>query len=120
MGTDACIKIEQARCRKAPACPDLAVQAGTGVEECVQFARDRCLHGLAFADPGAAAVDQCVSAIDRTSSCDLVADPSSLPACAFLAPTGAGSDAGLDEAQDASDGAASEATSIADASGDGG
>src|SRR5712671_6135058 len=75
MGTDACRRIEQARCRKAPACPPLTVQAGTGVEECTQFARDRCLHGLAVVDPGLAAVDQCVSAIDRSSSCEAIASP---------------------------------------------
>src|SRR5437868_15506180 len=68
--TDACRKIEQARCRKGPTCPALNVQAGTGVEECVQFARDRCLHGLPVADPGAAAVDQCVAAIEKATSCD--------------------------------------------------
>src|SRR5882757_6507073 len=94
MGTDACRRIEQARCRKAPACPALTVQAGTGVEECTQFARDRCLHGLAVADPGLAAVDQCVSAIDRSSSCDVVASPSSAAACAFLEPTPVTADAG--------------------------
>ena len=96
MATDACRKIEQARCRKAPSCPALDVQVGTGVEECVQFARDRCLHGLAVADPGAAAVDQCVAAIERATSCDIIASPSSTPACAFLEPVptvDAGSDA---------------------------
>jgi hypothetical protein len=93
MGTDACRKIEQARCRKAPACPDLTVQAGTGVDECVAFARDRCLHGLAVADPGVAAVDQCVSAIDHATSCDPVASPSNLTACAFLLPGQAAIDA---------------------------
>src|SRR5258707_6946284 len=72
MGTDACRRIEQARCRKAPACPALTVQAGTGVDECTQFARDRCLHGLAVTDPGLAAVEQCVSAIDHASHSDLI------------------------------------------------
>src|SRR5262245_5278918 len=86
LGTDACRKIEQARCRKGPACPALALQGATGVEECTQFARDRCLHGLAVADPGPAAVDQCVSAIDKASSCDAVLSPESVPACAFLLP----------------------------------
>ncbi|HKQ68937.1 MAG TPA: hypothetical protein VJT73_06350, partial [Polyangiaceae bacterium] len=42
-GTDACRKIEQARCRKAPSCPALGLPAGQAVEECAQFARDRCL-----------------------------------------------------------------------------
>jgi hypothetical protein len=104
MATDACRKIEQARCRKAPSCPALGISPGTGVEECVQFARDRCLHGLAVADPGAAVVDQCVAAIDTATSCDVIASPSSAPACAFLEPTppvDAGSDT-PDAAADAS------------------
>jgi|SRR5579859_7229582 len=95
MATDACRKIEQARCRKAPGCPDLAISPG-GVEECVQFARDRCLHGLAVADPGAAVVDRCVAAIEAAATCDIVVSPSSDPVCAFLEPApmpDAGSDA---------------------------
>jgi|ERR1044071_8586743 len=86
LGTDSCRKIEQARCRKGPTCPALLLQGATGVEECTQFARDRCLHGLAVADPGPAVVDQCVSAIDKASSCDAVLSPESIPACAFLLP----------------------------------
>src|SRR5262245_19251520 len=78
MGTDACRKIEQARCRRGPACPELHVQPGTGVEECVQFARDRCLHGLPVADPGPAAVDRCVAAIDATTSCEALVSPETL------------------------------------------
>ncbi len=102
MGTDACRKIEQARCRKAPACPALDVRGSTGVEECTQFARDQCLHGLAVADPGGGSVDKCVSAIDHASSCDTVIDPSTAPSCAFLVavPTpvvDAGTDAGTTE-----------------------
>jgi len=97
MGTDSCRKIEQARCRKGPACPVLAIQAGTGVEECVQFARDRCFHGLAVADPGVAAVDKCVAAIEQASSCDTVVDPSGSAACAFLSsPAASGDDAGAE------------------------
>ena len=103
MASDACRKIEQARCRKAPGCPELGIGAG-GVEECVQFARDRCLHGLAVADPGAATVDRCVAAIEAATSCDIVVSPSSDPACAFLEPVpipDAGPDA-PDAATDAS------------------
>jgi hypothetical protein len=102
MGTDACRKIEQARCRKAPLCPELLVQAGTGVEECAQFARDRCLHGLAVADPGAAAVDACVAAIEAASTCGAIDAPETLPACAFLVPV-PGPDAGSDATEGASD-----------------
>jgi hypothetical protein len=108
MGSDSCRKIEQARCRKAPACPDLHVQAGAGVEECVQFARDRCLHGLAVTDPGPAAVDACVSAIEAASTCDVIAAPETLPACAFLVPeppADAGSDAPEASTEAASDAA---------------
>ena len=102
MGTDACRKIEQARCRKGPACPELHVQAGTGVEECVQFARDRCLHGLPVADPGPAVVDPCVAAIEAASTCDVVVSPATLPACAFLQPSPA-SDGGPDAAEAATE-----------------
>jgi hypothetical protein len=103
-GNDSCRKIEQTRCRKAPACPALQVQAGTGVEECVQFARDRCLHGLAVADPGPAAVDACVAALQAASTCDAIAAPETLPACAFLQPAPE-TDAGSDAAEAASDAA---------------
>src|SRR5438552_6821143 len=75
MATDACRKIEQARCRRAAACPAINLQGSVGVEECVQFARDRCLHGLPVADPGPAAVDQCVAAIGQMATCDAVVSP---------------------------------------------
>jgi hypothetical protein len=87
-GTDACRKIEQARCRKAAAaCPELGLKGAVGVEECVQYARDRCLHGLAVADPGPPIVDACVNAIEQAATCDIVASPeTTAPACAFLTP----------------------------------
>ena len=84
MATDACRKIEQARCRRGAACPAINLQGSVGVEECVQFARDRCLHGLPVADPGPAAVDQCVAAIGQMATCDAVVSPEQSPACAFL------------------------------------
>ena len=118
MGTDACRKIEQARCRKAPACPDLSVQAGAGVEECAQFARDRCLHGLAVADPGLAVVDQCVSAIDHSASCDAIASPESMMACAFLLPSPVMADAGSDVMEAATATPDAAASTPADASTD--
>ena len=95
MGTDACRKIEQARCRKAPACPLLGLSAD-GVEECVQFARDRCLHGLPVADPGPPVVDACVAVIEQSTDCAIVASPESAPACAFLKPLPSGEDASSD------------------------
>ena len=103
VGTDACRKIEQTRCRKATSCPDLGLRGSVGVEECVQYARDRCLHGLAVADPGPPAIDACVAAIAEASSCEIVASPETAPACAFLkAPTtvDAGPDTPSDDATD--------------------
>ena len=105
IGTDACRKIEQARCRKAAAaCPELGLLGSTGVEECAQYARDRCLHGLAVPDPGHPAVDACVSAIEQAATCDIVATPDVAPACAFLkpipGPVDAGPDAPVEDAAD--------------------
>jgi len=104
-GTEACRKIEQARCRKAAAaCPELGLLGSTGVEECVQYARDRCFHGLGVADPGHPAVDACVSAIEQAATCDIVATPEIAPACAFLVPVPGPVDAGPDaSADDAAD-----------------
>jgi hypothetical protein len=104
-GADPCRKIEQARCRKAGAsCPELGLQGSTGVEECVQYARDRCLHGLAVPDPGVPAVDACVIAIEQATTCDIVAKPELAPACAFLQPIPVPVDAGPDTpAEDAAD-----------------
>ena len=103
-GVDACRKIEQTRCRKAAACPELGLKGAVGVEECVQYARDRCLHGLAVADPGPQAVDACVSAIEQAATCDIVATPeTTAPACAFLTPhpsPEAGTDASPEDAAD--------------------
>jgi hypothetical protein len=109
IGTDACRKIEQARCRKAASCPELGLRGSLGVEECVQYARDRCLHGLAVADPGPTVVDACVNAIAQTTSCDVVAVPETAPACAFLTPipvVDAGSDVASDDASGIDDAAA--------------
>jgi len=100
VGTEACRKIEQARCRKAGVCPDLALRGAIGVEECVQYARDRCLHGLAVADPGPPGVDACVSAIEQATSCEIVALPETAPACAFLKPTPPPVDAGAETSPD--------------------
>jgi hypothetical protein len=83
-GIDACRSIEQARCRKAPSCPELGISSSQGVEECTQFARDRCLHGLAVADPGGVVVGACVNAIASDTTCAIVALPGIAPACAFL------------------------------------
>jgi len=104
-GTEACRKIEQVRCRKAAAaCPELGLSGSTGVEECVQYARDKCMHGLAVADPGQPAVDACIGAIEQAATCDIVATPEIAPACAFLKPIPGPVDAGPDvPADDATD-----------------
>jgi len=102
-GIDACRSIEQARCRQAPSCPQLGITSSQGVEECAQFARDRCLHGLAVADPGGAVVGQCVNAIESDTSCAIVAQPETAPACAFLLTSPPAADAST--AADASDSA---------------
>jgi hypothetical protein len=120
MGTDACRKVEQARCRKGPACPALHVQAGTGVEECAQFARDRCLHGLANPDPGVAAADQCAAAIDQSTSCDAVLSPETLSACSFLRPAAPSTDDAGSDAADAADASSSTSDGSIDAAGDAG
>jgi hypothetical protein len=98
---EGCRKIEQARCRRGEACPELGLRGATGVEECVQYARDRCLHGLAVADPGAPAIDACVNAIQNALTCEVVASPETDPACAFLRPTPAPPDAAADAGPDA-------------------
>jgi hypothetical protein len=86
-GVDACRTIEQARCRRAPSCPELGIAADQ-VEACVEFVRDQCLHGLAVIDPGAPIVEKCARAIeDTTTSCLLVASPQNIPDCTFLSPT---------------------------------
>ena len=118
VGTDACRRIEQARCRKAIDCPDLGLNGTTGVEECVQYARDKCLHGLAVADPGIPAIDACVNVIEQATSCDVIAAPETTPECAFLRPVPPG-DAGPD-ATDAGAEAGPDDASLTDATVEGG
>jgi len=101
VGVDACRSIEQARCQKAPSCPALGITTSQGVEECAQFARDRCLHGIAVADPGAAALDACVKAIAADTNCSVVASPETAPACAFLLGSAPPRDASAETGSDA-------------------
>jgi hypothetical protein len=68
------------------------------VQECAQFARDRCLHGLPVPDPGAIAVNACVQAIQADTSCAIVASPELAPACSFLLASASAQDAGTDTA----------------------
>jgi hypothetical protein len=72
VGVNACKQIEEARCRHAPVCgvslqPPYSTN-GDDVDECIQFYDVACLHGLAVPDPGAAAVNACVAAI-QSSAC---------------------------------------------------
>jgi hypothetical protein len=96
VGVDGCKRIEETRCRLAPMCgislePPVHTSEGD-VEACIRYYDVACLHGLAVADPGATAVNACVSAI-QSHGCSAVMAPESDPACAFLAPA---SDAGAD------------------------
>lgn len=73
VGVGACKQIEEARCRRAPAC-GVSIQppystSGSEVDECIRFYDVQCLHGLAVADPGTDAVNACVASI-QTSPCN--------------------------------------------------
>ncbi len=73
VGVGACKQVEEARCRRAPAC-GVSIQPpystnGSDVDECIRFYDVQCLHGLAVADPGADAVKACVASIEN-SPCD--------------------------------------------------
>jgi len=83
-GVDACREVEQARCRRAPSCPEMGIPSDQ-VQACIEFVRDQCLHGLAVPDPGTPIVEKCARAIeDPATSCALVAAPENIPDCAFL------------------------------------
>ena len=104
VAVDVCRKIERERCRWVVAC-NIDVDAptrlrrdvkATGVDDCIRFYDDACLHGMAVADPGDAAVTACVAAIN-SGNCDVVRKPETDPACAWLIPppdSGAPADAG--------------------------
>jgi hypothetical protein len=103
-GVDACKSIETARCQELPSCPGLSTTppvwtSGSAVDACVRYYDTACLHGLAVADPGSAAVAQCVDAI-RKGVCQVVATPEIDPACAWLVP--AADEEGTDAAADSS------------------
>jgi hypothetical protein len=93
VGVDACKKIEETRCESAQACGiGLENPAHTGdtpaenVAACERYYDDACLHGLATTvPPRPQDVDACVQAI-ITGSCDVVREPQTSPACAFLLP----------------------------------
>ncbi len=92
---DGCRQIEEARCRQAPGCgipiTPPYFTSGTNVEACIRFYDDACLHGLASSDPGAAAVNACVMAIQndtvKKDGCSIVLVPQTdQAACGWLVP----------------------------------
>src|ERR1700733_52266 len=92
VGVGTCKSIEEARCRQVPSCPNVEVSppiwftSGTAVDACIRFYETACLHGLASgSDPGTAAVNACVAAIE-THGCGVVAAPETDPACVWLIP----------------------------------
>lgn len=96
-GVDACKRIEEARCRRAPACgiqlepPHFT--SGDAVDACIRFYDTACLHGLETGDPGPVVVSECVSAIGE-SACSVVVSPQTDPRCSWLvAPSTPASDA---------------------------
>jgi hypothetical protein len=116
VGVDACKQVEAARCRAATAC-GVALEppyttSGTDVDECIRFYDVACLHGLASgSDPGAAAVNACVAAINghpcNAGGPNLVTAPESDPACAWLIPPASAPpvDAATEASSEAGDGA---------------
>jgi hypothetical protein len=112
VGVDTCRQIESARCKRAPDCPDIHLDAkphaGDGVDACIRFYDDACQHGLASGtDPGAIKLNACVAAINA-GSCTVVEAPESDPACAWLIPPAtpdAAADTSDADASDGSDGA---------------
>ena len=95
-GVDSCRQIEDARCRRAPAC-GISLQppystSGSAVDACIRFYETACLHGLEVSDPGPLIVGQCVTAI-TDGGCSVVASPQTSPACAWLSPSPSATDA---------------------------
>ena len=103
-GVESCRQIEEARCKKAPACgivlsPPMHREGdGQDVTACIRFYRDACLHGFeAREDRGSVEVRACVAAID-TGDCRVVKNPEVHSACSFLTPKPEvpAADAGID------------------------
>jgi len=89
---EGCKSIEEARCRKAPACNinlDTPPHSGSSdddkIEGCILWYDDACLHGLVAIDPGPAAIQSCVDAING-GDCNTVAHPETNDACIWLVP----------------------------------
>jgi hypothetical protein len=123
VGTNACRQIEEARCRKAPSCPNISLEppyhtADGDVQACIRAVDIACLHGLPVADPGGASVSLCVAAI-QNDGCGTVDAPQTDPACAWLvAPAASSSSSSADAAPEASSDASAEAADSDSAAGD--
>ena len=98
VGVDSCRQIESARCENANSCGlDLAKPVHRGdtpsaaVGACKRYYDDACLHGLVTSvDPGAVATKACVDMLNNpTTSCTVILNPETHPACAFLIPPAA-------------------------------
>lgn len=98
VGIETCRAIEKARCENAKSCGiDLSKPVHRGdspsedVGACKRYYDDACLHGIATSvDPGAVATKACVDVInDPNTSCTVVKNPETHPACAFLTPPAA-------------------------------
>jgi hypothetical protein len=68
VGLDECRSVENARCSAAAHC-DLGLTSTAKVEQCTQFARDNCLHGLLAPPPHPGTVDRCLHAIQAAGNC---------------------------------------------------
>jgi hypothetical protein len=115
VGVDACKSIEEARCNQVPNCPNVEVSpplwytTGTATEACIRYYDTACLHGLSVGvNPASSDVSLCVTAINN-DGCNVVAEPQTDPACAWLVPptveedAGDGGDGGDSDAADAAD-----------------
>jgi hypothetical protein len=81
--TDACRRIESARCERGPQCiPDF----GGDVASCQRFYDVQCGRGVQdpVKEPSKKELDDCVAAIRDPASCTAAVDPTSSTQCAFL------------------------------------
>ena len=92
VGVEACREIEAARCKRAVECgiPLDSPKPGTDpVAACERFYVDACLHGIQSAyDPNPAERKACLDAVG-TGTCDVVKQPETSKACAFIVPPAA-------------------------------
>jgi hypothetical protein len=96
VGVQACRQIEEARCRRAPAC-GISIDppyhtGGSDVDECIRFYDDACLHGLTTGDtPSGTQLEACVAAINGAGTtgdgCSIVSAPEVAAPCSWLATT---------------------------------